>query len=254
MNVNVQKVSVMLSEPDGLNLTSVVSEAIFSDLAAHAWTDAITVLEAGGGSASHVRFLAPSVQYHTIDISPQQLERNTYATETILGDLQEHDFPPETYDAVVCYDVLEHLPSPEAAVERMMAATAIGGILILKSPLAKSFKGLVTKFTPHWFHVLIYRHIFGNKDAGKPGFPPFKTWLRWHADPDTLEKMLNCNGFEILSKRFFILQEHRLRERSKVIYAFYKAIGRMVEAITFGKIQSSVTDYYLIARKQHAAS
>ena len=35
--------------------------------------------------------------------------------------------------------------------------------------------GLLTRMTPHWLHVLYYRWLLGNKEAGKPGYPPYPT-------------------------------------------------------------------------------
>ena len=32
------------------------------------------------------------------------------------------------------------------------------------------------RLTPFWFHVWVYRHIFGAKDAGKPGYGPYRTY------------------------------------------------------------------------------
>jgi mycofactocin glycosyltransferase len=38
--------------------------------------------------------------------------------------------PDTTYDAVLCFDVLEHLPNPEAAVRRLVSALKPGGFLL----------------------------------------------------------------------------------------------------------------------------
>jgi len=52
----------------------------------------IKLLEAGGGSASHIRFNA---ELHAvgIDISSEELEKNTSVHEKILGDIQEYSLP-----------------------------------------------------------------------------------------------------------------------------------------------------------------
>src|SRR3954469_8774977 len=68
------------------------------------------VLEAGCGSAAHVRF--PRAHSTGIDIDPHQLERNTACSETILGDIETYDLPASSYDAIVCWYVFEHLNYP----------------------------------------------------------------------------------------------------------------------------------------------
>jgi hypothetical protein len=45
----------------------------------------IGVLEAGGGSASFLKGIDGVFTFTTIDISPEQLDRNDYADERILG-------------------------------------------------------------------------------------------------------------------------------------------------------------------------
>jgi hypothetical protein len=48
----------------------------------------LEVLEAGGGSKSKIAFdRSQEVSITTIDISPEQIEKNTYASHKILGDL-----------------------------------------------------------------------------------------------------------------------------------------------------------------------
>ncbi len=40
--------------------------------------------------------------------------------------------------------------------------------------------GFTARMTPHWVHVLFYRLILGWKNAGKPGYGPYKvTYDRW---------------------------------------------------------------------------
>ena len=120
--------------------------------------ESVRVLEAGCGSASNVRFGARA-RLVGIDISRMQLERNTILQEKIIGDIQQYDFPPASFDLIVCWDVLEHLPQPELALRRFARAVKTNGLVILKLPNVLSVKGLVTKLLPHTFHVLAYRYF-----------------------------------------------------------------------------------------------
>src|SRR4029078_13192790 len=63
------------------------------------------VLEAGGGSSTHVTLSRPT---HTVvlDNSPEQLARNSYASETILGDLQDPKAFKGSYYLIARWDVL----------------------------------------------------------------------------------------------------------------------------------------------------
>src|SRR4051812_43966697 len=74
------------------------------------------VLEAGCGSASHISIAADAC-LTGIDISEKQLARNQALDEKILGDVQSYALPESRFDVIICWDVLEHLPHPELALE-----------------------------------------------------------------------------------------------------------------------------------------
>jgi 2-polyprenyl-3-methyl-5-hydroxy-6-metoxy-1,4-benzoquinol methylase len=95
----------------------------------------LSVLEAGGGSATFLRGFDREFAFTTIDISQEQLDRNSYAVEKILGDIQAFDYGNRRFDIVMCWDVLEHLAAPESALERMASAIPAGGILVVKGPI-----------------------------------------------------------------------------------------------------------------------
>ena len=75
------------------------------------------IYEAGGGSTS---FLPLNVL--RAPMSPSSISTRTrsativYAQEAILGDIQTHRFPPDSFDLVICYNVIEHVPDVEAAL------------------------------------------------------------------------------------------------------------------------------------------
>ena len=136
--------------------------------------ESIRVLDAGCGSAAHVCF-PESARMVGIDISQRQLDRNESIDERILGDIQAYPLATDSFDAIVCWDVLEHLEDPQAAIRRFAIALKPGGVLVLSCPNPESLKGLVTRFTPHWFHLWFYRHIRRSKRAGTEDFGPFPT-------------------------------------------------------------------------------
>src|SRR5439155_1728066 len=78
--------------------------------------------------------------------------------EKILGDIQTYPLPNDL-DAVVCWDVLEHLPEPDRALRNFFQAVKPGGVIVVKSPNTRSLKALVTKLTPLRFHTWYYRRL-----------------------------------------------------------------------------------------------
>src|SRR5665213_3846614 len=157
------------------------------------------IYEAGGGSASYVpQSILTNAHVTVVDIDRDQLQRNKYADVAVLGDIQTQAFPRDSFDLVVCYNVIEHLDSPDKAIRRFYDALAPGGLLFIAAPNPKSFSGWVTKITPHWFHVRYYRHVLGYKHAGQPGAVPFPTVFHRIVSPPTSVEFCSALGFNVL--------------------------------------------------------
>jgi len=206
----------------------------------------VRVLEAGCGSASHLDF-GNKARLVGIDISEIQLHRNALLHEKILGDVQHYNLPSESFDVIVCWDVLEHLPLPELAVRRFSHAIKPGGLIILKLPNVLSVKGLVTKFFPHWVHVLAYRHFYGDKNAGKNDNPPFKTFLRFHISATSLQNQGAQLGLRSAYVSTFDVAEIDWLRQKRVTHSLYVIVKGIVEFLSFGRIGDS--ELILVLRK-----
>lgn len=90
------------------------------------------VLDAGCGFQLPIPLDAATVT--GIDISPAALARNEHAHEKILGDITTYPLPRSEYDAVVCWDVIEHLRDPRAALRNLAPTLKPGGLLIVGLP------------------------------------------------------------------------------------------------------------------------
>jgi SAM-dependent methyltransferase len=148
----------------------------------------IRILDAGCGRDAHELELELAGARHVvgIDISAAALAENPDLDERIVGDLETYPLPPDTFDLAVCWDVLEHLRRPDLALDNLTRSLKPGGRLVLGLPNVLTPKALATKFTPHRFHVLVYRRVFDFPNAGRPGYGPFPTYLRWCLRPDAI--------------------------------------------------------------------
>ena len=206
--------------------------------------NSIKLLEAGCGFRSYFKFLAPVISTG-IDISREQLDRNQVIQEKIQGDLQTYPLPGDTFDVVVCWDVIEHLPRPQEALQNLFQTTKPDGYLILGFPNLASFKGLVTKFTPLWFHEAFYRFL-------KYQSHPFKTYLRFAILPGRVIAFARRNGLEVLDHRMIEGgMTRRFRERFWVARAAFGAVNFLARIVTLGRLQSMYWDTCaLVLRKQ----
>ena len=205
----------------------------------------IKMLEAGCGSATHITFKRP-IESVGIDISEEQLTRNTAITERIHGDIQTYPLPREAFDAVICWDVLEHLPKPMMALRNLFGTVRNGGILVLAFPNLISFKGLVTKWTPYLFHKLFYRVVGYHKT-------PFRTYLCYSIRPHHVKKFAASNGFSVefslLSEGF---QQKRVRNRYVLFDTLLYLLDRLLQGLTFGKADGFLLDSCVMILKKSA--
>lgn len=210
------------------------------------------VLEAGCGSRSFIQF-GPRAYIAGIDISKEQLQKNTLLQEKILGDIQTYPLSPATFDVVICWDVLEHLPQPENALKNFLLAVRPGGIIVLGAPVMSSLKGLVTKFTPHWFHVLLYRKLIGNPLAGTPGNGPFKTFLKSSMSPRSIRQFAGINHLDIdFFETFEGVMQQNVRKRYRLADILFRVVSPLVKLLSFGAVDPDATEFVAVLRKPGA--
>ena len=121
--------------------------------------------------------------------------------EKILGDIQTYRFQPDSFDLVICYNVIEHLPDVRGGAAGFCESLKQGGLILIGAPNPKSLSGIVTKYTPHWFHVWFYRHVRGDKKAGKPGEAPFPTFFHPLVTLSNLNAFAKAHGLEVIYRR-----------------------------------------------------
>ena len=207
------------------------------------------VLEAGCGSAAYVRF-PRSAQITGIDIDVHQLERNTAVSEKILGDLETYDLPASSYDAIVCWYVFEHLNFPDHALVRFAHAIKPGGVIVLALPNLMTPKGLITKYTPHWFHVAWRRYVLGRKHAGTPGHGPFPTTLPWTLTPDRLLRLVAACNLSVAFEAYLEDgKQVQTREKVALTGKRWDAVKRVVARLSRGRLDASRTELLLVLRR-----
>src|SRR5215831_13985930 len=199
---------------------------------------AVRLLEAGCGSASNLSF-GKQVWLVGIDISERQLARNTLLHEKIAGDIQRYEFSPESFDAIVCWDVLEHLSQPELALRQFGRAIKPDGLIILKLPNVLSLKGLVTKLLPHTLHVLAYRYFYGDNNAGKDWTAPFKTYMRFNISAGAIRKQAAQLGLETVYFATIDVADVSWLQRAKAMHFVYVTLKKILGLASMGRIGDS---------------
>jgi 2-polyprenyl-3-methyl-5-hydroxy-6-metoxy-1,4-benzoquinol methylase len=211
----------------------------------------IRIYEAGGGSLSILPLSSLTQPTITVvDIDETQLRNNRYAEVKILGDIQTYSFPPGSFELIVCNTVIEHLRQPDQAIKHFYEALAPGGLLFIGAPHPASLSGLVTKYSPHWFHVWFYKVALGRKNAGQPGQPPFRTVYHRIVHPHVLIDFCKALGFTVIHfDEVTGWVYHNVRERRPFIGQILWATVGMLNVFTFGRRDLRNGDYYAVFEK-----
>ena len=94
--------------------------------------------------------------WETIGVEPSEFAvryaRERLGLEVVQAGLLEADLPPAGFDAVVMGDVIEHLPDPAGALDRIAGLLAPEGVLYLAVPDAGS--RLARRMGSRWWSVI----------------------------------------------------------------------------------------------------
>ena len=211
----------------------------------------LAIYEAGGGSTSYLPLnVLDRAHVTVVDIDEDQIRNNSYAQQAILGDLQTYRFAPQSFDLIICYNVIEHVPDVEAVLTGFCTALKPDGILLIGAPNPKSLSGVVTKYSPHWFHVWFYRHIRGEKKAGLPGEAPFPTHFHPLVTLANLEAFAGRHGLQVIYRKTYESPRYpEMRRRKPMIAALIDTAARIMNAMLSGKTDVRHGDYHVILRR-----
>lgn len=138
----------------------------------------------------------------TLDIDPQR-------KPDIVADIVKMPFEDERWDAIICSEVFEHLPDPEAAVSELKRVLKPGGRLILTTRFAfpiHDAPGDFLRYTPY-----MLRRLFADWDIET---------LEYEADP--------FGTVAVLLQRIIFQTELR---GGKVSKAFVYALALAIRAL-----------------------
>lgn len=121
------------------------------------------ILDAGAGELAYRHFCA-HLDYVSQDFAGYDGLGNGKGLQTggwdtsqvdIVCDITAIPQPDESFDAVLCVEVLEHLPDPQAALREFSRLLRPGGALILTAPFAS-----LTHFAPYFYHTGFSRYYY----------------------------------------------------------------------------------------------
>lgn len=119
------------------------------------------LLDLGCSSGSFLESMrSQSWKLYGIEMSPDcaRAAEARCGAQVFVGDILEAPFPPETFDVITCFDVLEHLFEPRRVVEKVANWLKPGGIFLVQVPNIDSAESRV--FGSYWHGLELPRHLF----------------------------------------------------------------------------------------------
>ena len=135
----------------------------------------LRILEAGCGRKWPLKLSVPYT-LTGLDLDAEALAARKDLDEARVGDLRTAEFPARSFDVIYSAFVLEHVRGAHQVLERLVRWLAPGGMLIIQVPERDSAYGFLTRVTPMWAHVLVYRYLLGYDWAGTTGHGPYPTY------------------------------------------------------------------------------
>jgi SAM-dependent methyltransferase len=118
------------------------------------------VLDVGAGVGQY-RTLFTHCEYYAQDFGQEIATVGKYTKLDYVCDITAMPIEDGSFDAVLCTEVLEHVPEPAEALREMGRIVRSGGRLLLTAPLGSLLHQEPYHFyggyTPHW-----YRRVLGN--------------------------------------------------------------------------------------------
>ncbi len=137
------------------------------------------LLEVGCGKGGLLRVLEPHFEVEGVDISHSAIAaaRLHFNDKVNVLNIEQRSLPADRYDAIVAFNILEHLRQPGRAVEKLYRALVPGGVMIGSVP--NNF-GIIGSLTTHIGNFFDRTHV--------STFTP-DTWRRifTHAGFNTIE-------------------------------------------------------------------
>lgn len=116
------------------------------------------ILDVGAGSGQY-RDLFGHCEYRTQDFGQEPGTQGRYAALDYTSDITSIPVPDASFDAVLCTEVLEHVPEPAEAVREMARILRPGGVLLLSAPLGSHLHQEPYHFyggyTPYWYRRVL---------------------------------------------------------------------------------------------------
>ena len=206
------------------------------------------ILDAGAGEQQYKRFCKHLI-YVSQDFARYDGKGNSSGLQTgkwdhstldIISDITDIPEKDASFDAILCVEVLEHLPDPLKALRELNRLMKPGGVLIVTAPFCA-----LTHFAPYFFQTGYSRYFY-------------EYWLD-ELGFDIIELKANGNYFEYIAQELHRLPEVAGRYTTGGLAGYEKLVLRILLSTLFRLSQADTSSnellvygWQVVARKKDA--
>lgn len=208
----------------------------------------VEILEAGCGNRWNLELGGLDYRLTGVDLDPHavdiRINKHKDLDEAIVGDLRTVDLSDRKFDIVYSAFVLEHVPGAASVLERFAGWLKPRGLILIRLPDPHSVKGLVTRVTPHWFHVMYYRYVLGSAVAGNPGYAPYPTYYDKVVSRSGIREFVQRHGLELVAE-FGTDPPH---PGPRIVDRIVRACVNLIALVSLGRYSARHTDILYVLR------
>lgn len=122
------------------------------------------LLDLGCGNQPYRSFLPPGVDYIGLDYPPTRAALHPRVRPEVYGDARNLPFADRSFDAALCFQVLEHVDRPEAVIREIRRILKPGGLAFLSAPFCYNLHMEpydFYRFSPYGLKGLLEKNGFG---------------------------------------------------------------------------------------------
>lgn len=209
----------------------------------------LQILEAGCGNRWPIDLQGIAYRLTGADLDAAALQLRVEfqkdLDEAIHGDLCTMSLPIESFDVVYSAYVLEHIRDADIALNNMLRALRQGGLLVIRVPDPDTARGLVTRVSPFWFHVLYHRLVMKRPLAGTPGHAPYPTYYNPVISKAGMRAYASSHGLEWQA----IYSDTFVRDGKGIAGVIFRSGARLIDVMSLGRFTSSYNDLVYILKK-----
>lgn len=140
-----------------------------------------------------------------------------------IGRMEDIDVPPNSFDAVLLLNVIEHLSDPPAVLRKIKTTLRPGGVLLLRHPNSDLFYFPPYRYTIELGKYLVHRWLTARGRKTRFTLLGFQNQHLFYFNRRLIERLLRESGFEVVD--YSTADPYN---RQRMLRAFQS--GRLVEA------------------------